>query len=155
MTRKVHGTYRPAEVVSGEVDFYRAYTLVDITDTGNSDPKGNTATFKQAQNLNSLIQTLSLRTQLILSSVSLYTFQDLNDYDFGSNHTGTHSIWTLKFATETTDVWNKDNDGVFLANADCHGIPINTDLDETALISNIFETSDNNKNLYFTMSHSL
>ena len=84
MTRKVHGTYRPAEVVSGEVDFYRAYTLVDITDTGNSDPKGNTATFKQAQNLNSLIQTLSLRTQLILSSVSLYTSQDLNDYDFGS-----------------------------------------------------------------------
>jgi len=152
MTQKVHGVHRPAEVLSGNTDFYSAFTLVDITDTGNSNPKGNIKSFKQAQNLNTLIQILSMRTQLVLSSVKKLESQDLTEYDFGSELIGTHDIWILKFATETTDVWKKNDNPVYFANMDCSDVPVNTELDETAVINHRFETSGNNKNLYFTMS---
>ena len=55
--------------------FFIAYTLVDITDSGNSDPKNSSVTFRQAQN-QTIIQALSLRTQLVLSSVDVKLPQD-------------------------------------------------------------------------------
>ena len=57
---------------------YNVFTLVDITDTNESNPKGGTKTYKQAQNLNSLIQCLSMRSQPLYPKVSVLTDQDLN-----------------------------------------------------------------------------
>ena len=103
------GIHRPGEVLTGNTTFYTAYSLVDITDTGDSDPKGNTVSFQQAQNLNSLIQALSLRTQLVLSSITSSDV-DLSDYEFGSLFTGTHKVWVFKFASEAQDVFAKRED---------------------------------------------
>tara|TARA_B100000965_G_scaffold200677_1_gene167558 strand:+ start:200 stop:664 length:465 start_codon:yes stop_codon:yes gene_type:complete len=149
------GIHRPGEVLTGNTTFYTAYSLVDITDTGDSDPKGNTVSFQQAQNLNSLIQALSLRTQLVLSSITSSDV-DLSDYEFGSLFTGTHKVWVFKFASEAQDVFAKREDKMFFATEDTHGVPIHDSLTETASIESFFNTmSDVNKNMYFKYSDSL
>ena len=111
------GNYRPGEVLTGNTTFYTAFSLVDITDSGDSDPKGNTVSFQQAQNLNSLIQALSLRTQLVLSSIT-NSSTTLDDYEFGSLFSGEHTVWVFKFATETVDIFAKDDDKMYFAHED-------------------------------------
>ena len=149
------GIHRPGEVLTGNTTFYTAYSLVDITDSGNSDPKGNSVSFQQAQNLNSLIQALSLRTQLVLSSITSSSTL-LDDYEFGSLFSGEHTLWIFKFATETLDVFAKEEDKMYFAHQDVHGVPIHTGLDEYASIESFFNTaSDINKNIYFKTSDSL
>ena len=149
------GIHRPGEVLTGNTTFYTAYSLVDITDSGNSDPKGNSVSFQQAQNLNSLIQALSLRTQLVLSSINSSSTQ-LDDFEFGSLYTGEHTVWVFKFATETVDVFAKEEDKMYFAHEDVHGVPIHDGLTETASIESFFNTtSDINKNIYFKTSDSL
>lgn len=150
------GIYRPNEVLTGDIDFYYAYTLVDITDTANTNPKGNTNSYRQAQNLNSLIQALSLRSQLVLSSVSELKNQDLSDYDFGNSFSGVHTVWVFKFASEKANIWAKEDNPVFFAEQDTNIVPIHLGLDETALISDYFNSlNSETKNIYFTFSESL
>ena len=36
-------------MLTGNTTFFIAYTLVDITDSGNSDPKNSSVTFRQAE----------------------------------------------------------------------------------------------------------
>ena len=147
---------RPTEVLSGDLDFFWAYTLVDITDTGYSNPKGNVKEHRQAQNLNTLIQILSLRTQLVISSVKILQNQNLSEYNFGTDYTGTHTVWQFKFASEKPDSWKKDTDSVYFAKADCHGVPVNISLDETINTGNIFDvSSETTLNMYFESSESL
>ncbi len=147
---------RPTEVLSGDLDFFWAYTLVDITDTGYSNPKGNTKPFRQAQNLNTLIQILSLRTQLVISSVKILENQNLSNYNFGTNYTGSHTVWQFKFASEKSDSWQNGTDTTYFAKADCHGVPVNTSLDETVAPGDIFDVSSSDTlNIYFESSESL
>lgn len=147
---------RPTEVLSGDLDFFWAYTLVDITDTGYSNPKGNVKEHRQAQNLNTLIQILSLRTQLVISSVKILQNQNLSEYNFGTDYTGTHTVWQFKFASEKPDSWKKDTDSVYFAKSDCHGVPVNISLDETINTGNIFDvSSETTLNMYFESSESL
>ena len=90
---------KPGDQSTTGYDFYTAYSLIDITDTRDNNPKGSQPSFQQAQNLNSLIQTLSLRTQLMLSVSSVRLNQDLSNYSFGSDYTGEHNVWLLKFSS--------------------------------------------------------
>ena len=153
MTQKVHGTRRPGEVLSGDINFLIAYTIVDITDAGDSNPKGNSKTYRQSQNTNTLIQVLSMRTQLVLSSVYKLETQDLSDYDFGTDYTGTGTVWQLKFASEHDAVWQREEDPVYWATTDCNSVPVNNGLDETHNTIDYFETVNaESKNLYFTSS---
>jgi len=155
MSEITHGIHRPGEVLAGNTSFFTAYTLVDITDTADSNPKGNTVTYRQAQNLNSLIQALSLRTQLVLSSVSSIV-ENTSGYAFGTDFTGTQSIWIFKFASEAPDTYANGDNQMYFASDDTHGVPIHNQLDESATISNIFDAkSDSSKNIYFTFSDSL
>lgn len=147
---------RPTEVLSGDLEFFWAYTLIDITDTGYSNPKGNTQAYRQAQNLNTLIQLLSLRTQLVISSVTIMPSQDLTGYSFGSNFTGTHTVWLFKFASEKPDAWARNLNPLYYAINDCDQVPVNIGLDETAPITNMFNLTDAvAKNMYFQSSDSL
>lgn len=142
------GIRRPAEVLTGDMDFLTAYTLVDITDSGNTNPKGTTLTYKQAQNLNSLIQSLSMRTQLVLSSVNILLDQDLTNYSFGSDYSGLHTVWAFDFASEQPDVWRKDNDLAFFATQDVDQVPVYTELTNSLDINDYFTTYTNLKNIY-------
>ena len=150
------GTSRPVEVLTGSTDFYTVYTLIDITDSGVDSPKVNAKGFFQAQNLNTFIQSISLRSQPVLSSVTILTAKDLSDYEFGSNFTGLHNIWVLKFASETADAWKKDNDDVYFLKQDFDTMPIHVTLDETVVINpESVDTSTVNTNTYFKFSENI
>jgi len=144
------GTSRPAEVLTGSTDYYTVYTLIDITDSGVTSPKTDATGFYQAQNLNTFIQSISIRSQPVLSSVEILNAKDLVDYEFGNSFTGTHDIWVLTFASETADAWKSVNNSVYMLKQDLNNTPIHTSLDETALITvDIIDTSSVLKNTYF------
>ena len=150
------GTSRPVEVLTGSTDYYTVYTLIDITDSGVLSPKANAKGFFQAQNLNTFIQSISLRSQPVLSSVEKLDAEDVADHQFGSNFTGLHDVWVLKFASETADAWNKENNSVYMLNEDFNTTPIHGTLDETAIINpEIIDTSTVNKNTYFKYSENI
>lgn len=146
-----HSTGRTGEVIGGNIEFFSCYTLVDITDTGVYDPNaGNT--YEQAQNLNALLQAISLGSQPIMSSVEKVTAADMADYDFGSDFTGNHNMWVLRFASERAG-------SITVASLvrDIDGLPVYDDLDETAVFdTNVFETSSVDQlNIYFVRNDNL
>lgn len=145
------GTARGAENLGGDMDFFTAYTLVDITDTGVSDPAPSKS-YNQAQNLNAMIQMIGLRTQPVMISVDRIENDSLSDYDFGSNFTGTADIWMLKFATERSGYTTEST-----LISDSNGLPVATGLDETVTISPavLNSTSATAKNIYFVQHTTL
>ena len=57
---------RTGENIGANIEYFTCYTLVDITDTGIFDPHLG-SDYEQAQNLNSLLQAISLGSQPVLS----------------------------------------------------------------------------------------
>lgn len=144
-------TARTGEFIGGNVEYFTCYTLIDITDTGVYDPNQGTE-YEQAQNLNSLLQAISLGSQPTLSSVEKLTAVDLADYEFGSDFTGDHNIWILRFASERVGTIT-----VSTLVRDIAGLPLYDDLEETAVFDdNVFETTDSGKkNIYFVRNDNL
>jgi len=142
---------RTGEVVGGNIEFFSCYTLVDITDTGVYDPNAGTA-YEQAQNLNSLLQAISLGSQPIMSSVEKIVAADMTDYDFGTDFTGNHNMWVLRFASERVGSITVDS-----LIRDIDGLPVYDDLDETAVFdANVFETgAADQRNIYFIRNDNL
>src|SRR6056300_1270386 len=132
MPTQIHGTGRPGEHLTGAIEYFTAYTLVDVTDSGITDPNNpDTAGYNQAQNLNVLLQVISLRAQPIVVSVSKRTAQDMADYSFGSGFTGPQSIWILKFATEYKGAWSTSSSQTYHLEQDCDSVAVTTGLDDT------------------------
>ena len=70
--------------------------------------------------------------------VSLLMTQDIANLGFGKEYKGLHSVWKMQFSIE--------HGGISLENLlnDCNGIPIYTNLEETAKIqTKCFETLTN------------
>lgn len=150
------GTSRPTEVLTGSTDFYTIYTLIDITDSGITTPKIDARGYFQAQNLNTFMQTIGLRTQPVLSSVKKYTNTDVSDYDFGAEFNGQHTIWQLTFASETAKAWHKEDNPLFWLEKDFDKTPVHVSLEETVNLSpESITTSNNNKNTYFIFSENI
>lgn len=126
-------------------------TLVDITNTGITRVRdNNTKEYHQQQNLNVLLQTISLRTQPIDPVVEIYSEQapmtDLEKYfGFGNVFNEDYArVWSLKFYVEREDVWRDGNDPLGLLKSDIHGVAITGDLDNTVDFPvNIFDTQIN------------
>ena len=117
---------------------YVAYTLVDITNTKENKIERDKFKFFQQQNLNTLIQTIGLRSQPLEPCISLLMAQDVANLGFGKEYKGLHSVWKMQFSIE--------HGGVSMENLlnDCNGIPIYTSLEETAEIqTKCFETQTN------------
>jgi hypothetical protein len=146
-----NSTARTGEFIGGNVEYFTCYTLIDISDTGVYDPNQGTE-YEQAQNLNSLLQAISLGSQPTLSSVEKLTAADLDDYEFGSDFTGNHNIWILRFASERVGTIT-----VSTLVRDIAGLPLYDDLEETAVFDdNVFETVDSSKkNIYFVRNDNL
>jgi hypothetical protein len=147
----MQATARTGEYIGGNIEYFTCYTLVDISDSGIYDPTAGQA-YEQAQNLNALLQAISLGSQPILTSVEKLTAADMDDFDFGSDFTGTHNMWVLRFASERV--------GSITVNTlvrDVDGLPVYDDLDETATFdSNVFETNDSAQtNIYFVRNDNL
>lgn len=151
------GTQRPSEVIGGNTSFYTIYTLIDITDSNVSSPKINEKKFYQSQNLNTFMQVIGLRTQPIISSITKLETQDLSTYNFGTGLTGTHTVWVLKFVSDTDRAWYDNGDFTSLLLQDFSIIPIHDQLDETITIDgDIIDTISADKlNTYFSFSENI
>jgi len=146
-----NSTGRTGEVIGGNIEYFTCYTLVDITDTGIYNPSAGNA-YEQAQNLNVLLQAISLGSQPILSSVEKIVAAELADYDFGSDFTGNQNVWILRFASERVGSIT-----VSSLIRDIDGLPVYDDLEETAVFdTNVFETNAaDQKNIYFYRNDNL
>ena len=72
--------------------YYTAYTLVDITNTNESKITKNKGAFLQQQNLNTLIQTIGIRSQPLDIQVTVEMAQDIVNYEFGKRYQGLHRL---------------------------------------------------------------
>jgi len=75
---------------------YVAYTLVDISNTNESKIQRNKLHFFQQQNLNTLVQTIGLRSQPLDIEVLPLMAQDVVNFGFGKQYQGLHTVWKLQ-----------------------------------------------------------
>jgi hypothetical protein len=103
------------------------------------------------------MQVIGLRTQPIISSVTKLQSQTMADYDFGNNFTGSHTVWLLKFVSETEGAWKKEENETTLLLDDFNLVPIHDGLDETATIDGDIINTDNEDrlNTYFKFSENI
>lgn len=99
---------------------FTVYTLVDITDSKVTDPKRRLP-YSQAQNLNTILQTIDMRTQPIEWRV---THKDSTVNDYGFDFDGVHTVWRLEVEI------GHDIDPEVFAN-DLYGVPFINNLCET------------------------
>ena len=146
-----HSTGRTGEFFGGNIEYFTVFTLVDISDSGVFDPNAGSA-YEQAQNLNALLQAISLGSQPVLTSVEKIVAADADDFEFGTDFTGAHNVWILRFANERHGSITVEG-----LTRDVGGLPVYDDLDETAVFdTNVFETTDAaQKNVYFIRNDSL
>ena len=126
--------------------------MVDVTPTGvQRISESNTKEYHQQQNLNVLLQTCGLRTQLLEPNVKIFYEADISEMgDFFSESTAT--IWVVNFQIETDMVWSDGKDDLAFLKQDVHGVAITSDLDNTVDFPvNMFDTRDN-INTYFVLS---
>ena len=128
---------------------YTAYTLIDITNT--TDRYSDKLSFYQQQNLNTLTQTIGLRSQPLDTKVGCDMAQDVVKYGFGTEYKGLHTVWSFEFSIEHNNIFNRDSEKTFYLLKDVDGIAIYTNLEETANINTkCFETYDAKfKNIVF------
>lgn len=121
---------------------YCGYTLVDITNTGvtkysPSDHKQR----NQQRNWETVMQILGMRTQLFRIDQTAISNANVNQFEFGTDYTGNHQIWTFEFDVEFIGA---------VPLQDFEQVPVIVGLDETATFpANLFYTSLENKNIYF------
>ena len=112
-----------------------------MTNAKSTDTHG----YNQQQNLNTLLQLISLRSQPIEIQISKLTAQDVVKYCFGKQFSGLHTVWKLDFISEHSDVFNKDANDVYFLEHDCDGAAFTSKLDETVKFkTNTFESFNKN-----------
>lgn len=111
------------------VDVYEINTLVDITDTQVITPKKSSIKFYQAQNLNTFLQVIGLRSQVLEYKVKK-SRADYQDYGFNGIQ-GDGNVWSLRFTADSTSPWLKNDDKLYWLRQDFFNIPIHTKLNET------------------------
>lgn len=132
--------------------WFEAFTMVDITNSKES--KIFNSQYKQQQNLNTLVNTISLRSQPIDPKVIIKMAQSMDDYKFGRLYEGVHTVWCLSFSIEHSGVYDKyKKDDLYFLKNDSDGVAIINNLEETIDVnSNCFETLDARiSNLYFNI----
>lgn len=130
---------------------YRAYTLIDITETKVlTQSVEQQKQRNQQRNWETINQLLSLRAQLLEFNYLSMVSADVADYAFGINYTGTHNIWSFDFAVEREDIYAVNHDKYGALKDDFKIAPIILGLDETATPPlPLFYASGADKNIYF------
>lgn len=142
--------YNESDDFSDNLDYYEIYTLIDITDTNETDIyKSETIEYQQYQNLNLLYQIIGLRTQPINTQIEILENQPLTNYNFSKKYKNSHRVWKLSFCSENSECWNNNDDEVYYLKQDTHGVAISDSLLETIKLNiGIFDCFDN-VNIYF------
>ena len=130
---------------------FSLYTLIDITNTNVTNPKQSKQGFYQAQNLNSFVQTISLRTQPDILSVKSLGNKELKKFNFGKEYKK-RKVWKIEFTCENPSAWTRDDNPTALLEQDFNMIPVHLGLKEnTKFPQPIVDTvSNEHRNTYFT-----
>lgn len=131
---------------------YTAYTLVDITNSNITNYRTTDINgYNQQQNLNTLVQSIGMRSQPMDMSITVLKAQDLVNYSFGSAYSGLHTVWKFDFVSEHSNVFSKNDDNVYFLKQDCNRVAFTPYLNETVnFLNNIFDTiSEEYLNIYF------
>lgn len=132
---------------------YRGFCLVDITNTGVTSYSTALALERnQQRNWETVLQLLSLRTQLHRVRYLGWSVQLLDQYYFGINYTGKHKLWEFEFSVDQPDPYQLDHDRYRLLKQDVRTTPVVLDLTETANPTLPFFFVDGaDKNIYFKL----
>jgi ABC-type microcin C transport system permease subunit YejE len=103
---------------------------------------------RQQSNYEVLLQVLSLRIQpMNISTPEIKTKQLLSNYKFNKKYKGKHTVWVLKFESESVGALMANDDPIGALYQDCNNVPMLKDLTETAQVNGHFNCSE--RNIYF------
>jgi len=110
------------------------YTLVDITPTGvTRHNESDNLQRNQQRNFESLIQTVSLRTQPFdIQRPTSFPLNLTESPIFGDWFTGIQTVWHTSIYVENNDIFKLEDDEFHLLKKDFHQVPVITGLMETA-----------------------
>lgn len=126
------------------------YTLIDITKTDVTQYSPERAKMRNKhRNWETVVQILSLRTQILSIKQFKTVSADLLHFEFGSEYQGQHRVWSFEFSVEFEDLYAEYQ----VLETDFAQTPIILELDETIKLPNpLFYTTGVNKNIYFKKS---
>lgn len=135
------------------LQFFRGFSLVDITATGvirDQDADGTAR--NQQRNWETLLQCIGLRTQpLNIQMPEIIEPADLSHFNFGDFYSGEHRIWSWAWTTEREGVYDLSGRPLSALLQDLEQVPIITGLTETArFMLPIFYPHGTIKNIYIT-----
>jgi hypothetical protein len=130
------------------------YTLIDITKTDVTQYSPERAKMRNKhRNWETVVQVLSLRTQILNIKQSKTVKADLAHFEFGGAYQGQHRVWSFEFSVEFENLYSVGSQEYKVLNDDFAQTPIILELDETVkLPSPLFYTAGPNKNIYFKSS---
>ena len=124
------------------------FTLIDITATGVTVT--NSIERNQQRNLETLIQVLGLRTQIIEFINPIVTIELMREHAFGSSYLGEHNVWKFSFFIGFADLYFKDGRTFGCLEDDLYCVPIISGLTETIIIDkSVFTPTGDYQNIYF------
>jgi hypothetical protein len=130
------------------------YTLIDITKTDVTQYTPERAKMRNKhRNWETVVQILSLRTQVLNVKQFKTVKADLEHFEFGSEYQGQHRVWSFEFSVEFENLYSVSGQEYRVLENDFAQIPIITELDETVKLPGpLFYTTGSNKNIYFKSS---
>src|SRR6056297_3105349 len=115
---------------------FKLQTLVDITETG-ARRTDETKKYRQQQNWMTLLQTLGLRSNPIITKQT-FESKGAKSTGFGTDYKGSQRVWTVEFEIEREGSLSLD-----MLIEDFEFVPIIVGLDETVEFEkSIFSTRD-------------
>jgi hypothetical protein len=135
--------------MNSNVEYYRMFTLVDITKTGQTRGDG-TLERDQQRNFETVVQAIGTITQPYETNSPIVTHAHTEWLEFGEYFQGEHKVWVWQFAVEHTDIFTIGTNPVGRLSELFDQIPIICGLDETArFMLPIFYPYGAIKNVYF------
>jgi len=145
------------------------HTLFDITETGvirkfdsnylpfktkngneiNSEEEWRLCRNQQS-NFDTIVQILSLRTNIYNIEVTSHTQQTLSSYSFDTKYQSKCNVWELSFEVETIEPYNSKHKNFNLLCDDLTNVPMLTGLDES--IEDVYLDCENT-NIYFATTN--
>ena len=121
------------------------YTLFDIPDRGNRS---------MIRNCNTLVQTLSLRTQPIIIDFPTVIQNNIKKYNFGKSYNNLDlvDIWSFTFTAEKLMLYSKDEDPIGLLLDDANMIPM-IDHNNIIIPPKCLSTQGDLCNIYFAYNN--
>jgi hypothetical protein len=133
-----------------KIKLFKIHTLVDITKSNVTSGGGQQR--DQQRNWDTLLQVLSLRTQIHnIDGPHLLSGVHPSKFKLGHNHRGEHNVWEMGFVLEFDYVFGPPENPFEILASDFENVPIITGLTETIkIVPPVFKTDTWDKNIAFS-----